>query len=126
PDLVVWWRVGQQEPDAGERPGGEPVVDGPRLLDRVDARHERRDVDGTLGQQIEEAGKIAALRPAHVAGRVVDALELVAVVVASRPVGTREPDLELLVVVRVPGQVELGLADVDDPGSIAGQPRGDL
>ena len=126
PDLVVRRRVGQQEPDAGERPGGEPVVDGRRLLDRVDARHERRDVDGTLGQQIEEAGEIAALGPAHVAGRVVDALELVAVVVASRPVGAREPDLELLVVVRVPGQVELGLADVDDPGAIAGQPRGDL
>ena len=119
-------RVGQQVADPGDPAGAQPLVDLRRLGDRVVARDERCDVEGAVGQQREEAGDVALLGPAHVAQRVVDAVELVAVVVAARAVGAREPDVELLLVVGVPGQVEARLADVDDAGPVASQPRGEL
>ncbi len=79
-----------------------------------------------VGEQVEEAPEVAPLGPAHVTRGVVDALELVAVVVAARAVGAREPDVELLLVVGVPRQVEPGLADVDDARTVPREPRGEL
>ncbi len=115
-------RVLEEEADAGQRARAQLLVDLGRVRDREDPRHQRRHVDLLAGDQVDEALEIAALGPADVAGRVVDALQLVPVVVPAGAVGPGEPDVEFLVVVRVPGQVELGLADVDDPGPVAGQP----
>ena len=107
-------------------PVAQPVVDVRGLLDRVDAGDQRGDVDRTVGEQVQEAGQVAALGPANVAGRVVDALELVAVVVPARTVGPGEADVQFLVVVGVPRQVESGLADVHHPGPVPREPCGHL
>ncbi len=119
-------RVVEQVADSGERTVAEPCVDLGGLLDGVHARDQWREVDLATRDQVEERRQVAPLGPADVAGGVVDALELVAVVVAARAVGAGEPDVELLLVVVVPGQVHPGLADVDDPCAVTGEAGSDL
>jgi hypothetical protein len=82
---------------------------------------QRRDLKVLTRQQVQEALQVAAFGPSDVADRVVNARQLVLVVIPARPVGAREPDIELLLVVGGPGQVQLGLADVDHPGPVPGQ-----
>ena len=120
--LGVRRRVVEQDPDRLQRAGGQVGVDRDRVVHRERAGDQRLDLEVLAGQQVQEALQVAALGPADVAGRVVDALQLVPVVVPARPVGPGEPDVEFLVVVGVPGQVQLGLADVDHPGPVPGQP----
>ena len=115
--------VRQQESDTLQGARTEPVVDVRGLLDGVDARYQRRHVHRTVGQQIQEAGQVAALGPAHVASRVIDAVEFVAVVVSTRSVGSGKADVQLLVVIGVPRQVEPRLPDVDHPSSVPGKAR---
>ena len=74
-----------------------------------------------MREEVQEALDVAPLGPADVARRVVDALELVPVVISPRTVGPGEADVQLLVVVGVPGQIQPGLADVDDAGAVPGQ-----
>ena len=93
---------------------------------REDAVDERRHLQLVARDQVEERLQVPLLGPADVAGRVVNAVELVPGVVPARPVGPGEPDVEFLLVVGVPRQVELHLADVDDPGAVAGQLHGRL
>ena len=119
--LRIRRRVGEQDPDRLQRAGGQVGVDRDRVLHRERAGDQRPDLEVLAGQQVQEALQVAAFGPADVAGRVVDALQLVPVVVPARAVGPGEPDVEFLVVVGVPGQVELGLADVDHPGPVPGQ-----
>ena len=116
----------EQEPDAFQRSGAQLLVGCLRVLDRTDGGDQGPHVDRVAGDQVEEAAEVPALGPPDVSRGVVDALELVAVVVPARPVGPREPDVELLLVVVVPRQVEPGLADVDDRGPVPGQPRSEL
>jgi len=77
----------EQDPHRGQRARRQILVDGAGLLDREDAGHERRDLDLLAGDEVQEALKVAPLGPADVAGRVVDALKLIAVVVPPGPVG---------------------------------------
>ena len=113
----------QQHAHGLQRAGGQVVVGGGRLLDRERRADQGLDLDVLAGEQVEEAFQVAPLGPAHVPGRVVDAVQLVAGVIPARAVGPGEPDVELLVVVRVPGQVQPGLADVHHPGPVPGQLR---
>lgn len=83
-------------------------------------------VDAAAGEEIEETRQVAALGPAHVADRVVPPLQLVRRVVAPGAVTAREPDVELLLVVRVPREVQAALADVDDPAAVPAEPGGQL
>ena len=115
-------RVLEQDAHRLERARGQVGVDGGRVLQREDAGDERLHLDLLARDQVEEALQVAPFGPADVAGGVVDALELVSVVVAPGSVGPGEPDVEFLVVVGVPGQVQLGLADVHDAGAVPGQP----
>ena len=108
-------RVLEQDADRLELAGLQVLVDLGRLRHREDAVDERRDLELVPGDQVEEGLQVPLLGPADVPGRVVDAVELVAGVVPAGPVGPGEPDVEFLLVVGVPGQVELHLADVDDP-----------
>ncbi len=91
-----------------------------------DVGDQRLHVDAAAGEEIEEARQIAALGPAHVADRVVPPLQLVLRVVTAGSVTAGEPDVELLLVVRVPGQVQTALADVDDPAAVPAEPGGQL
>ena len=109
-----------------ERARAQPVIDIRCFVDRMDAGDQGSNVYRTIHQEVQEAAKIAALGPANVAGRVVDALELVTDVVATRPIGPREADVQLLVVVGVPGQVEARLSDVHHAGTVPRQPGGHL
>ena len=91
-------------------------------MHREGAGDQRLDLDVLARDEVQEAFQVAALGPADVAGRVVDALKLVPFVIPARSVGPGEPDVEFLVVVGVPGQIQAGLADVDDAGAVPGQP----
>ena len=84
------------------------------------------DVEEVTREQIDEAREIAPFRPADIARRIVDALELVAVVVSPGSVRAREADVELLVVVGVPREIEAALPDVHDPGAVASDARREL
>ena len=114
-------RVLQQHPHRGHRARGQALVGRGGLLDRERAGDQGLDLDLLVRQQVKERLDVAPLGPPDVARRVVDALQLVALVVPAGAVGPGEPDVQLLVVVGVPGQVEPGLADVDDPGPVPGQ-----
>ena len=108
------------------RARGHAGVDGGRLVQREPAGDEGFHLDLLARDEVEEALQVAPLRPPHVTRRVVDAVELVAVVVAPGAVGPGEPDVEFLVVVGVPRQVQARLADVDDVRPVPGQPGGGL
>ena len=95
-------RVLEQDAYGLQRARGQVGVDSARILQREDARDERFDLDLLARDEVEEAFQVAALGPADVAGRVVDALKLVPFVIPAGPVGPGEPDVEFLVVVRVP------------------------
>ena len=114
-------RILEQDADGRERAGGEIVRTPGGALQREDAGNERLDLEVLVGDEVEEAGEVAPLGPADVAGRIVDAVKLVAVVIAARAVRPGEPDVEFLVVVGVPGQVQAGLADVHHPRAVARQ-----
>ena len=105
---------------------GEARIYRGRLLDRERARDEEFDRERFALDKVDEAGEVAALCPTDVARGVVDAVELVPFVVTARSVRAREADVELLLVVRVPREVEAGLADVDNPGAVAGDARRDV
>ena len=128
PDAVAGGASGysNRKPIPCELPSLETLVDLGRLFDREHRRHERVEVQAAAGDQIEEAREVAPLRPAHVADWVVDAVELVPVVVATGPVRTREADVELLLVVGVPREIEPALPDVDDSGTVARESRRDV
>jgi hypothetical protein len=70
---------------------------------------------------LEEVGDEPALGPAHVADRVVMPALLVGRVVAARPVGARDPELELLFVEGSPRNVESDGADDGDGRAVARQ-----
>src|SRR5262249_10345259 len=119
--LGVRRRVREQDPDRPQRAGGQVGVDRTGVVHRERASYQRRDLEVLTRQQVQEALQVATLSPADVAGRVVDARQLVPIVIPARPVGAGEPDVQLLVVVGGPGQVQLGLADVDHAGPVPGQ-----
>ena len=119
-------RVLEQHADGLELAGLQVLVDLGRLGHREDPVDQRPDLKLVAGDQVEEGLQVPLLGPADVAGRVVDAFELVTGVVPAGPVGPGEPDVEFLLVVGVPRQVEPHLADVDDPGPVPGQLHGRL
>src|SRR5262249_12855730 len=88
----------------------------------VDPGNQRLGVDSPCGDQPDELLEVALLRPADVPERVVHPALLITVVVASGPVGTRIPQVDLAVqeVLRV--DVELDVADNNYPAL----PPGDL
>src|SRR5207247_6428524 len=92
-------RVLEQDADRLQRAGGQVGVDRAGVVHRERAGYERRDLEILAREQVQEALQVTALGPADIAGRVVDALELVPVVIPARSVGPGEPDVELLVVV---------------------------
>jgi hypothetical protein len=126
PARRVGARVLEEESDALELSGTKARVDVGRLLDREGLRREEVEGQGAAGGEVEEARQVPALGPAHVPRRVVDAFQLVAVVVAAGAVGAREADVQLLLVVGVPRQRHLDLADVHHAAPVTRQPGGDL
>src|SRR5262249_59654471 len=115
-----------EQTDRGQRASAQGLVNVARLAYREDAGYQRADLDLLAGDQVKEALKVAPLRPADVARRVVDALELVTVVVPPWSVRPGEADVEFFVVVGIPRQVQAGLADIDDPGAVPPRPCGGL
>ena len=112
--------------DQRGHPGQGVLTDGvERLLSalhRVNAGDQRLGVDGADGDKPDELFQVALLGPANVAERVVDPALLVAGVIASRPVGARVPQIDLVIqeVLRV--DIELDVADHNHPAL----PPGDL
>src|SRR5260221_8060445 len=111
----------EQDTDSGHRTRGKVAIYGRRPLHREYAGHERSDLDVITRQQVEETFEITPLRPAHIASRVIDAIELVSVAVPAWTVRSREADVEFLVVIGVPRQSKPGLADIDDARATARQ-----
>ena len=111
----------EQEADPLQRSALQPLVDRGGVRQGEDARDQRFGVDLALGDQIQEALQVAPLGPADVARRVIKPFDLVVRVVTARAVRAGEPDVQLLLVVGVPGQVQLALADVDHGGPVASQ-----
>ena len=114
----------EEDADCFQRASGQVGVDGARVVHREDPGDQRLDLDVLTGDEIEKAFEVAAFGPPDIARGVVDAVDLVPGIVPSRPVGPGEPDVELLVVVGVPRQVQAGLADVHDAGPVPGQAGG--
>ena len=111
-------RILEQVADAAHAAGHQAGIDLGCDVDGERLRHEGLDVEEVTREQIDEAREIAPFRPADIGRRIVDALELVAVVVSPGSVGAREADVELLVVVGVPREIEAALPDVHDPGAV--------
>ncbi len=111
----------EEVPDSAQVSRAQPFVHGDRIRERKDAGHKRLDRQCPASDEVHEAFQVPALGPANVARWIVHSGKLVNVVVATRAVGPREPDVQLLVVVGVPRQVQLELADVDDACPVARQ-----
>ena len=107
------------------RVAGEQLVGLLGALEREAVGDEGIRVDLAGGHQLEERLDVAALGPAHVAGRVVVAVELVGGVVAAWSVGARQPQVELAIVVGSAREVELDVADDHDRRPIGGQRGGE-
>ncbi len=75
------------------------------------------------GHQVQKAFHVALLGPADVAHRIVNALLFVGRVVTTRPVRTRQAQLQLLLVVRVARNVQANHPDRHDDRPVARQAR---
>src|SRR5215218_4140165 len=92
--LALWLWVFEEEADSREGAGAQLLVDVCGVGDGEGVGYQGADVDLFAGDQVDEAFEVAAFGPADVAGRVVEALQLVAVVVPAGSVRPGEPDVE--------------------------------
>ena len=102
-------RVAQQDRHAARLVERRVGLDA--ALERELVGHQRLEPDAPGRDLVEEVRDQPPLRPADVADRVVVALDLVLRVVAPRPVGARQPQLQLLLVERAARHVEADVAD---------------
>jgi hypothetical protein len=70
-------------------------------------------------QEVDEARHVSPLGPADIANRIIDPTFLVVRVIAARTVGTTEPDIQLLLVIILPGKIEAALTDVHHPPPVS-------
>ncbi len=84
------WRIFEENPDSGERPGGQIRVHVARLIYREDTGDKRLNFNVLMSYQVQETCKIPTLSPADITGRIVDAVKLIAVVVPARASYDRE------------------------------------
>jgi hypothetical protein len=84
-------------------------------------RDQRLDLDAAGFHALEELGHVAALGPAHVAERIIDAALFVGRIVAARTVRTRQHERKLLVVIHAVRKVHLRDAHDDDAPAVAAQ-----
>src|SRR3954451_19570160 len=83
--------------DAPPRPAGGEQLERPLgVREREPVGDELRRSYLALGDQRQERVHVALLGPADVADRIVDPVQLVARVVAARPVRARQAEVELL------------------------------
>ena len=92
----------------------ERLVGDRGVLDAELAADQLGEPQTTVGGQPEKLLHVAALGPADVGERVVEPVLLVARVVAARPRGPRDDQVQLLVVERRPRQLEADVADDHD------------
>ncbi len=115
--------VFEEKADTAQGAGAELLIHARRIPKGEDPCNQWFGIDLLSGDRVDEVLEIASLRPPDVARRVVDAVHFIPGVVATRSVRSGEPEVEFLLVVVVPWQVELALADVHDCGPVAGQTR---
>ncbi|AUX21507.1 uncharacterized protein SOCEGT47_019930 [Sorangium cellulosum] len=113
-------RVGEQHAEVRLRPlAGHHRVRVERVLEREAVRHQAQDVEPLRLDRAQHRLEVAALRPAHVADRVVVAALLVRGIVAPRAVAARDDELQLLVVVRLARDLDRHHPDRHHAGPVA-------
>ena len=106
--------------DSDGRPVGLQQLEGPFSLREGEAvGDELGRPHLALGDQAQEGFHVALLGPANLADRVVEPMELVVRVVAARPVGAGESQLELLLVQGRSRQLQANVADDHHPAPVA-------
>src|SRR6266567_2448605 len=105
---------------------GNQVVSTLGALDGETVRDQGTDVNFFLGEELHERFHVTGFGPTHVADRIVTALLLVGCVVTTRPVGARNAEVELFLVVRFTLDVHAYGTDSDDNRAVARNGAGQI
>src|SRR5262249_28745251 len=90
-----------------------------RLINREPMRVERLQVELPLGKKLKKTLHVARFGPTDVPNRIVASFLLVRRIVTARPVGTRNSEIELFLVVALAFQFHAHGAHGDDHSAIA-------
>ena len=108
----------EEEADTLQDARAELLVHAGRILEREDPGDEGLGIDFFSCYRIDKAVKIASLGPPHIASWVVDSFDFVLRVISAGTVRAGEPEVEFLLVVIIPRQIQLHLANVDHRCSV--------
>src|SRR5713101_6740042 len=94
-------RISNQDSEEGLlRFPGDEVVCRLRPVNRKSVRNQSADIHFAIGEKLEKSLHVASLGPAHIANRVVHAFLFVRHVITPGPIGTRNAEVQFLLVKR--------------------------